>query len=158
MIIKNLVHLKEVGIITTSCYSLDFDGVNEFIQLPVNSAFDLENTHAFSFEAWVKLGDIIGFKSLFRKYDAGINRGYFLIISGNEVRFDLQNNGGSNGAIVESVGAGLVVGQWHHVVGTYDGSNDANNINLYLDGVLQTKTIVSNTLTGTIINTSQLNI
>ncbi len=142
----------------TTCQSLLFDGVNELIQLPVNSAFDLENTFSFSFEAWVKLGNIIGFKSLFRKYDAGINRGYFLIINGNEIRMDLQNNAGINGSIVESVGAGMIVGQWYHIVGTYDGSNDANNINLYLDGVLQAKTIVANTLTGTIINTSQLNI
>ena len=142
----------------TTCQSLLFDGVNELLQLPINSAFDLQNTHSFTFSAWVKLGNIIGFKSLFRKYDSGINRGYFLIVNGDEIRMDLQNNAGINGAIVETVGAGMIAGNWYHIAGSYDGSNDANNLNLYLNGVLQAKTIIANTLTGTIINTSFLNI
>jgi len=40
-------------------------------------------------------------------------------------------------------------GAWHHAVATYDGSSDANGINIYIDAVPEVLTIVSNNLVGT---------
>ena len=55
MVIKELVHLRELNLLrTVPCYSMDLDGVLEYIEAPINAAFDLDRTDVMSFECWVK--------------------------------------------------------------------------------------------------------
>jgi hypothetical protein len=143
----------------TTCYSLLFDGVNEYIDCTNNVAFDFERTDSFSLSGWVKLNDLVGVQSILRKKTfVALSKGWFLSTSGNEIRFDLQNNGGANGLITITSGANLSAGVWYHISATYNGNSDFTGVNIYLDGVLQTNTIEDNTLTATIKNTTFVSI
>jgi hypothetical protein len=159
MIIKNLVRIKELKAITNKCYSLLLDGVNEYIDCTNNVAFDFERTDSFSLSGWVKLNGLIGLQSILRKKTfVALSKGWFLSTSGNEIRFDLQNNGGVNGLITITSGANLSAGVWYHIAATYSGNSDFSGVNIYLNGALQTNTIDSNTLTATIKNTTFVSI
>ncbi len=159
MIIKNLVHIKELKTITNKCYSLLLDGVNEYIDCTNNVAFDFERTDSFSMSGWIKLNDLVGVQSILRKKTfVALSKGWFLSTSGNEIRFDLQNNGGVNGLITITSGANLSAGVWYHIAATYSGNSDFSGVNIYLNGALQTNTIDSNTLTATIKNTTFVSI
>ena len=49
-------------------------------------------------------------------------------------------------------------GNWHHVVVTYDGSTNASGVNIYVDGVDEALTTVSDNLSATIASAANLSI
>ncbi len=108
-----------------TCKSLNLDGVNEYIDCTNNAAFDFERNDSFSLSGWIKLNGLIGLQSILRKktFLSG-SKGWFLSTSGNEIRFDLQNNGGINGLITITSGANLSAGFWYHIAATYSGNSD----------------------------------
>jgi hypothetical protein len=65
---------------------------------------------------------------------------------------DLVNNGGSNDIVVE-VTAAPSLGVIHHFCATYDGSQSASGVMLYVDGVAQATAVNENNLTASIANT-----
>jgi hypothetical protein len=138
------------------CKSLQFDGVNDYLEGPLDSLFELERTQSFSFGFNVKPITINSGTSnmLLTKYSNPPSQGYFCSIFDTGVfRLDLQHFGGGNGISVRTVQT-LNTGQWYHLIATYDGSSSASGVNLYIDGVLQSTTIGFDNLTDTIINSS----
>ncbi|WP_308220360.1 RCC1 domain-containing protein [Pimelobacter simplex] len=58
-------------------------------------------------------------------------------------------NGGSSGGIASvSTNVSIADGQWHHVVFTYDGSGTTAGMAIWIDGVKQAVTVLSDTLNG----------
>jgi hypothetical protein len=47
---------------------------------------------------------------------------------------------------------------WHHIVITYAGTSTPAGIKIYVDNVLDTNTVLSNTLTGSILNLAEFNL
>lgn len=141
-----------------SCFSMDLDGVNELIQAPINTAFDLVRTDSMTFECWAKFDSLGVLSRLISKYGGLGARGILFMIEGVELRFDLQNNGGLNGLTARTTGANISTGVWYHLAVTYDGSEDTSGINLYVNSIIQTKISVSNTLTGSILAPNNLQI
>ena len=138
------------------CKSLQFDGVNDYLEGPLDSLFELERTQSFSFGFNVKPITINSGTSnmLLTKYSNPPSQGYFCSIFDTGVfRLDLQRNGGGNGISVRTVQT-LNTGEWYHLIATYDGSSSASGVNLYIDGVLQSTTIGFDNLTDSIINSS----
>jgi len=136
-----------------TCYSLDLDGVNEYIEAPINAAYDLDRSNLMSFEAWVKFDSLDSFNHIFSKYDSVAFRGFIFNVANNELRFALQNFGGVNGLIISSSGASITVGSWHHLMVTYDGSSNPSGVKLYQNGILLANLPpVADTLSATIIN------
>ncbi len=115
---------KISGCLGGSKQALDFDGSNDYVQIPSNSSL---NNNNFSVEFWLKLDDTpSSWDGIIDKgrYSAG-NEWYFLTIQGtlgcmfgvqgvNEVWFWLNDN------------------NWHHISGTYDGTT----MSAYVDGAL----------------------
>jgi len=140
-----------------TCYSIDLDGVNEYIEAPINAAYDLDRTDVMSFEVWVKFNTLGSFNYLLSKYLP--STGVSISVSFGELRLDLQNNGGLNGLIIPSTGAAIITGVWYHLVATYDGSSTPAGVKLYKNGVLLTNGApISNTLSASILNVATVKI
>ena len=117
----------------SNTYSFLFDGVNERVDIGTDS---LGITGAISVSAWVKT-TTSGLTKMIVGEDttSGNDRNWLLAMtSGNKAYFGVfHTNGSSSNAV--SV-ASINDGNWHHVLGTYDGTSGTNKIKLYVDGVL----------------------
>ncbi len=131
---------------------MEFDGVNESINHGNDSTLNFDSTDAFSLSVWFKLNAINKNMRLADKSDAGsIGRGYsFFIRSSNKIAFGLTNNSGTGNQIAVDGSTVLTLDSvWHNFTVTYDGSQTAVGVNLYLDGVLEIPSILTDGLTAT---------
>ena len=133
------------------CYSMALDGAIQYIEAPINAAYDLDRGDVMSFGCWVKFDTLDVFNQFFTKYVG--SKGILFMVTLGELRLDLQNSGGLNGLIVQSTGAAIIAGVWYHLAATYDGSSTPAGIKLYKNGVLLTNGApISNTLSLPITN------
>jgi hypothetical protein len=141
------------------CKSLSFDGVNEVINCTNNAAFDFNGPNAFSIETWVKFDNLSGVRFLVSKWARPTPtdvRAYYFGTRDNRPRFAFSSS--VTTAIIVNSDTVLSIGVWYHLIMTYDGSNDANGVNFYVDNNLSTKNIFSNNLSGVSTNTEPLQI
>ena len=121
--------------------ALHFDGTNDYVELD-DVPFDFEYSDPITIEAWFKR-DSNTQQMIYSKSGSGY---YELAFVGEKLFFQLQN-GGSNNLQAETVNT-FTDSNWHHVAFTYDGSNDSNNFNFYVDGVLEQKNLIANNAFG----------
>jgi len=121
-----------------------FDGVNDYVDIGNNLDFD-GNT-PFSFSCWINSN--ANTTTIFNKFQSsGIFPGYALRIQSSGIlKFNLQINNSTDKMIVDSTTA--ITSGLKHIVLTYDGSTDANGVKIYINGVSDTISIVSNTFGG----------
>jgi hypothetical protein len=122
-------------------HSVDFDGVNDYVQVSDANSLSFGNGSAdsgFTIEAWIRPDTTSGSQQLLGKWN-GANAEYKLHMSAGFLRLDLGD--ASVNAIVSAfttTSQAVLVGSWHHVAVTYDGRGGvtaANGINIYVDGV-----------------------
>ena len=143
---------------STTCYSMDLDGVMEYIEAPLNSAFDLDRTDSMSFECWIRFSSFDVVNNIISKYNAAF-KGIIFNVSLGELRLDMQNFGGINGLIIASTGAAITTGVWTHLIATYDGSSTPAGVKLYKNGSLLTNgSPIANTLSGSITNSESVKV
>jgi len=143
----------------TTCYSLDFDGVNEKIDCTNNVIYNLERTDSFTISSWF-YADLLGvgqFNALMIKYDNSLDRGYLLGFKDGKLKFSLQHNGGANGIMVNTINS-INAGEWYNVTATYNGTSLANGLTVYVNGIIQAVSIAFDNLTTTVTNTIPLTI
>lgn len=160
MIIKNLVKIKELNILKAIyCYSLDFDGVNEYVNCTNNAAFDLDRTNSFTISAWVNVTSysITTTEHIISKYSNPPAQGYFLAVQANKIVFSLQSNGGTNGIIVATVNT-FNTSQWYNIAVTYDGSSSGSGVKIYVNGINEPIDVTADTLTGSTLTSETLKI
>ena len=116
---------------------LDFDGVNDYITIPDNSSLDIAGDWAIS--AWIKLDSMSGYCRIVGKQDASSNQCNYGIGLENGTDFGAFFNDGSWRSAYYSTD--LNTGQWHHVVGQWDDSEE--QMFLYINGVLVQTTTLS---------------
>jgi len=105
-------------------HSVDFDGVDDFIQLGHGFTY---TQHTVS--AWIKLGEISRTHTILSGRDSSTDLIRFWVASSdNKVRFRLGD--GSNTTVTNPTA--LEADRWYHVVGTYDGKD----LKIYVDSVL----------------------
>ncbi len=139
------------------CKSLDFDGINDSIDCSNNSAFDFKPTDSFSFETWVKFDVTTGANVLVGKLDPAIPNGYYFGVVDSEVRMFLRS--GSSTILNMETTTTISTGVWYHLVGTYNGNQDASGVKIYINDSLSLLTTNLNTLTATgMVNTEPLQI
>jgi hypothetical protein len=129
---------------------LVFDGINEVVNFGKIASF--ERTDSFSVELWFKStanGGII----LCAKMNLAVPlRGWSISLDSGKISVWLINTYPTNYINVVTNSATSCNGIWHHLVVTYDGLSSANGVLIYIDNILQTTTIVTNTLNATIVN------
>ncbi len=97
-------------------HALEFDGVNDYVQIPHNSSLNVVN--GITLSSWVKLNSIGGDSQYQRIIDKSWNS-YSLVIWTNEkVNFNIE--GMPESAWSNSL---LNIDRWYHVVGSWDTSS-----------------------------------
>jgi hypothetical protein len=109
-----------------SPYALDFDGTNDYIDLPSNST--TEPTTAFSLSLWAKWDVLSGIQGLISN---GQNRGYLIYSNGTTLQFYVYRVNGGWTSATSSVT--LTIDTWLNIAATWDGSDV---INIYVNGNL----------------------
>lgn len=155
--------------------AFDFDG-SSYITLANESNFDFNRLNTFSISAWVKktivsLGTL-GLESAdtilmengdqIRAETSGANvviiskiastatAGYYLMIDGDGLlTFILQN---STSDKIEVISTTSLNSLWNNLVVTYSGSGLASGVKIYLNGVEDTLSTITNTSTLTALN------
>jgi hypothetical protein len=131
---------------TTSTYSLDFDGHNDYIGLPNNLALDGSPTFNMTFSVWVKLTG----SDLYEVLSAGNDTdGYQLRINNGNIDLVM----GANGNVFNFPINPLVNnGQWRHIAltikKTFNSSGQSTTGKIFVDGVNRG---VAGTGTGVIV-------
>jgi glycerophosphoryl diester phosphodiesterase len=113
-------------------YALEFDGVDDYVQIPSTASLDIGGDKV-TLEARVKLGYLPGTLpgSYGPIYDsAGDSYVFYEDKSANELRFKVTAGSAERPGISAS---DLSVGVWMHIAGVYDGTQ----AQIYLDGVLK---------------------
>jgi len=128
----------------TNTKSIEFDGMNDYVSVGTTS---LGITNSITVSAWVKIpttntGGPSPNIQIIAAEDttSGINRNWLLYwrhlsVSNKYFYFAVFHTDGSSSA-VNSTGIVPNDNQWHHVMGTFDGTTDANGLKLYVDGTL----------------------
>jgi hypothetical protein len=121
--------------------SLDFDGINDFVEIP--DANELDVTTAFTIEAWVyptttSTGQVIIGKINDTTLGNAADLAYALRFNSSGFRAEIGN--GTTSQNVTS--SNYQLNKWQHVAMVFDGAN-AGNLSLYIDGVLQGNTLAT---------------
>jgi hypothetical protein len=123
--------------------ALDFDGVNDVVEVADNANLSFGNgttDSPFSITGYFNLDTLGANQVIAAKDGAGAtNREYSLFVtSSNQLRFFIKNNGGVN---QQSIDSDLVLesGKWYFVSATYDGrggSTAYQGLNIYVNAQL----------------------
>lgn len=163
--------------------ALAFNGEGDYVEIANEANFDFDKDDAFTIEAYVKtesdesmaiiykMDETSNYYSLMKhekgqdRYEpGGGNRLYLFLVN----IYDASDGYRNTDAIVVWGSTDIADGEWHHVKVTYDGTNSANGIQIYVDGapeIMHTRTYGENkdiwdtiSESGTILNDAPLTI
>jgi len=144
--------------------ALQFDGVNDYVDF--GDVFNFERTDTFSFGFWLKQEPTVSdFNFVLAKQSNGnpqgnLNgQGYAITMSSTgQVQFRLINNqiGGVSNWLGVNGSTNIRNGQFRYVAVTYDGSSTAAGVRIYIDGVEESLTVVSDTLSASTVTNETL--
>lgn len=140
--------LNGVGYSSVNKGSLTFDKSNDVVE--VTNQIQFERTDPFTLSAF--------FYSLDANNNQIINnentsyRGYqFAIPVSNQIYFNLRNTTTNRFQITTDSNT-IDANKWYYAAVTYNGNSSASGANIYLNGELQNKNVVSDNLTDTTIS------
>jgi|GEM_PF-3087854 len=121
-----------------------FDGVDDYIEIPDSPSVNI-TTNRITLSAWVKYtdagGDTEGY--VIKKGKFGASGPYTLSAHEDGVVYFTFSNG--TDGIGVNWGGGIDDGNWHHLVGTYNGSQAI----IYVDGIQRDNTSTNQNITTT---------
>ena len=162
-IVDDLAQSLDIQTETTSSVAINensivLDGVNDHIIVSDQDDFsptDGVNDTPFSISAWIYVEDITTDNGPFvTKSDNSVSQlrnEYIFKQANGKVQFFLYDsdlNAQGNAIRAQAPVASISSATWHHVVMTYDGSEDASGIKIYTDGAL---TATTNDESGTYV-------
>lgn len=133
-------------------YALLFDGVNEFID--VGDVLGYEYNQPQSWEFWVNPTSPAGVQGFIAKEDLAATRLYGCLFVPPNLVFQISRLSATE--VLQITRSFPFTGVWKHVVVTYDGSNNANGMRIYIDTVVGQVVTSNIPLTGTIKTTDPL--
>jgi len=123
-------NLSVTAVPYSNVYSLDFDGVDDFINC--GTGLSLLGS-ACTFSAWVNMDTALSFRVLHK--GIGADREYAFGCGTSSTLFLLLYNGTSNGiGQISTANLTPQVGSWTHIAATYDGSGSNTGVVLYVNG------------------------
>jgi len=118
---------------------------------------DFDGYSPFTLECWFRTsgtGEQPLISRMNQAYAGGNGRGYCLFLYNDKIMYELRNTiyAPANEIFVVTNVRSVNDGNWHHVVATYNGSQQASGVHIYIDGTEEPFTTITNTLTDTISN------
>jgi hypothetical protein len=123
-----------------SNYSMDFDGVNDYIDLGDSDDFSFGNgttDSPFTISAWIKMDSTARFR-IFNKYAGTISEYQFGTGGAGNLQFFIFDDTNAFIYRARTHSAILNTGQWYHVAATYSGVGGLNaqdGMKIYVDGI-----------------------
>jgi len=108
--------------------ALEFDGVNDYVEVTNESAFDISNE--ITIEAWIKPNSLSGTQGLVSKNFGNNAHPYQIRIVNDEILFGFYSNT-IGWQPTETYNANLQVGEWTHIACTYN----MQYVKIYVNGV-----------------------
>jgi len=136
--------------IENECWSLEFDGENDFIEISDNDQHDI--TTAITVSAWINVNTLSTERDQFIVAKGWDNDNYswgLAIDPVNPVVEWVLFNGSSNPHATSITS--IEIGVWYHLVGTYNGSEMKLYINGELEATTSTSIQIGNQQSGVII-------
>jgi len=129
--------------------ALDFDGSDDYVDIQDNSVFNLSITGDYTWSFWINTDDLDGTVGTIWSQDIQGSDNYLYIYAGDVdyVWWGPVNDGiflgwtidGSNYISLETNNNVITVGNWYHVVVTYDGSKSPlSRFKIYVDSTDET--------------------
>lgn len=130
-------------------------GNNSWI-LDGGNIFNFEKTDKFTLECWIKFTSTVTQIVISKQAFSTSLAGYFLGLVSGKIRFILRDELANFLSLESSVNYNDNL--WHHVVVTYNGSNNISGLNMYIDNTLDQIITGAIPLVGSSINTADFNI
>ena len=119
------------------------NGIDSRIEIPYAADITFGNGGAsdspYSFSIWIfnNISSTGNTQHLFYKGDAGLAQ-YEIFFKLQNEQLSLVNYGSSTASNIKVITSGgeVTLNAWTHVVGTYDGTDSQNGLNIYVDGLL----------------------
>lgn len=122
---------------------------SSYITLANKNDFQFDRQDKFSFDFWIKTTS--NTQSLFSNQpNSGLFNGYIIYLNGNGKVEIFFTSSGPGIDVIEPII--INDNNWHNVAITYNGNGLASGINVYIDNILQSLTINSNTLNGSMLS------
>ena len=132
----------------------DFDG-STFLLLNNESNYDFEDTDSWSVSFWMKTSTTGSTQVIVSKRADLADVGWSIYLtSSDNLKFEFE---GSSGETSRETSTNITDGELHHILCTYDGTQDTTGIKIYVDGI-QDDANVANTSSGSILNAIQVSI
>ena len=138
---------------------LCFDGTCDYLTIIPECIFDLDQTTPFSFSAWVKTSDV-SVPLIAKKATGPTDKGWEVSLDAcGRVDVRLVNTATTNELNVRGDSA-VNDCTWNHIGVTYNGIPGCGGsaIQIYINGVADTKGVITNNLSSCIFNCSSLSI
>lgn len=123
--------------------SLNFDGSDDNIAIPITSTNGLNATGPVSFAAWFKRANTGTYQTIVSDISSCSNPldGFIIrFTEGNTIMFQGYKGDPTNSNVFNAVYTDSTLWSdttnWHHVVGTWDGTTNSNGAKIYIDGNL----------------------
>ena len=132
------------------CYSLDFDGVNEYVNCTDNNAFSFGaggSDSPFSMTVWINMDDATNCRMMSKFISVGGREYWFGTTSDDTILFALYNSFSDTRFVYVKSTVPLNENTWINVTVTYDGRGGLTAFDgqeIYVDGQLQSKTTAIN--------------
>ncbi len=138
-------------------YSMDFDGVDEYIDF--GNIFTFDRNNAFSFSFWVNFDTLAQSGAIVSKaLSSGTYQGLLIFLQNSRVKFLLNDGSGGPTNNMKVISSLLVPDTWYHFVATYDGSSLRSGMNLYNNAVLDRTGELLTSISGDINASTSFNI
>ncbi len=134
-----------------SRYALNFDGANDYIDIPYNTSLNL-GTQA-TWNMWVKWDDITTIHCFASRWDSGQEAWYIQKPTAQNIEFNIKPLTGSYSYNLWPIsGFSGVVDTWFNLCFVFDSSiaTNSDKLKFYANGVLQTPSSTSGTFPDTI--------
>jgi hypothetical protein len=138
--------------------ALSFDGINDKVDISNSPSLNFAISNKFSIEAWFKTTATNYRILVSNRIDVAPYTGYEFMLNSGALDFSIISTNLSNSMKVLTVNNTFNDGNWHHAAVVYRGIPNGNNVDIFVDGILQAKTVPANTLSGIITNTNLVTI
>ncbi len=118
----------------------DFDGVDDYMEVPAHASLNL--TDAMTYEQWVWSANYSSLQGLMDKY-VYLTRGFHGRVVSNRADFFIHSSGTSVSTTIP-----LVNRKWHHLVFTYDKTLASGNMKVYVDSEFDASADETNGITS----------
>tara|TARA_R110002020_G_scaffold13268_3_gene48028 strand:+ start:497 stop:1285 length:789 start_codon:yes stop_codon:yes gene_type:complete len=141
---QSLCSSNNQGVSFSNKYSLDFDGVDDYLSLGDSNTFSFGNGSSdvpFSYSIWYKASDVSNMPLISKTTAVSAEREYYMYIgSTDKIVFALFDTSSGGYMLTQTAAVTSTQGSWTHVVFTYAGNETKTGLKTYLNGSLQSVT------------------